>query len=107
MSKHIKKLGGEYVLSMAATLVLVAGAIHDPDAGPAGTERARRVLEQVLAIARTEKFEQLDILETMLAADVDGKRLLPVLDALVKCVGAARVARIVQQGLSEARGDAS
>lgn len=105
MKRHVKKHGDEYLLSPAATLTLIACAVHDPEAGPAGTARARRTIDQVVAVARVEKFEQLDILETMLAAEVDGKRLLPVFDALVKCVGAWRVTQIVRQVLAEARGD--
>ena len=104
MNKHFKKHGDEYLLSPAATLTQIARAIHAPDAGPAGTARSRRAIEQVIAAARAEKFEQLDILETLLAADVDGKRLLPVFDALVKCVGSWRVTQIVQQALADAQG---
>jgi len=102
MKAHITKHDGEYVLSLAATLVVVADAIHSPDAGAEGKIRAARVIEQVMAAARAAKFEQADILETMLAAHAHATRLIPVFDALVARVGSQKVVEIIQQGLASA-----
>jgi len=107
MKAHFTKRGGEYLLSLAATLVVVADAIHSPDAGADGKARAARVIEQVMAAARAAKFEQADILETMLAARAHATRLIPVFDALVGRVGSQKVVEIIQQGLASARAQSS
>lgn len=102
MKAHFTKRGGEYLLSLAATLVVVADAIHSPDAGADGKVRAARVIDQVMAAARAAKFEQADILETMLAARAHATRLIPIFDALVARVGSQKVVDIIQQGLASA-----
>lgn len=103
MKAHFTKRGGEYLLSLAATLVLVADAIYSPDAGADGKARAARVIEKVMTAARAVKFEQVDILETMLADRAHASRLIPVFDALVTRVGSQQVVEIIQQGLASAR----
>ena len=102
MNVHFTKRGGEYLLSLAATLVMVADAIHSPDAGADGKVRAARVIDQVMAAARVAKFEQADILETMLAARAHAARLIPIFDALVARVGSHKVVDIIKQGLASA-----
>ncbi|MEW6023568.1 MAG: hypothetical protein AB1807_15675 [Pseudomonadota bacterium] len=102
MKAHFTKRGGEYLLSLAATLVVVADAIHSPDSGAEGKVRAACVIDQVMAAARAAKFEQADILETMLAARAHATRLIPVFDALVGRVGSQKVVEIIQQGLASA-----
>jgi len=100
MREHFKENGGEYLLSPAATLVLIADAIHSPDAGPAGKVRAKRVIDEVIAAARVAMFERTDILETMLSIRTDPARLLPIFDELVAHVNSWVIVEIVQRGLS-------
>jgi hypothetical protein len=105
MREHFKKNGGEYLLSPAATLVLIADAIHSPDAGPAGKIRAKRVIDEVMAAARVTMFKQVDILETMLSSRTDPARLLPLFEDVVKHVNSWVVAEIVQRGLASIQAD--
>jgi hypothetical protein len=100
MKQHFRKHDDEYLLSPAAALVMVADAIHSPDAGLAGKARAKQVLDDALAAARCAKFEQVDILETLLASRAHVTRLLPIFDALVKCVGSSLVASLMQRALN-------
>lgn len=99
MSQHVTKRGDDYLLSMPATLAVIADAVHDPDAGAAGKVQARRVLDDVIAAARTTKFEQVDILETLLSVRTPVARLLPVFESLVGRVGAEAIVAIIQRGL--------
>ena len=108
MKEHVKEKDGELLLSMAATLVVIAEAIRSPDAGADGKVRARRVIEEVMAAGRAEKFAQTDILETMLASGAEAPRLLQMCDDLVRCVGAAVVVAIIQKQLGAIpRGDSA
>jgi hypothetical protein len=100
MTKHFQEAGGEYLLSAAATLTLIADAIHSPDAGPAGKVRAKRVIDEVMAAARATRFGQADILETMLSTRTDPVRLLPLFEEVVKHVNSWVIAEIVQRGLA-------
>ncbi|MDM5178486.1 hypothetical protein PO883_14910 [Massilia sp. DJPM01] len=101
MKKHFQKHGDEYLLSPAATLMMVADAIHCPDAATQGKARARRVLNATMAAARAAKFEQADILETMLLSGANAARVLPVCDALVTRLGAQAVIDIIRNGLGD------
>ncbi|MFB9242393.1 hypothetical protein IV454_16220 [Massilia antarctica] len=108
MKTHFQKHGDEYLLSPAATLMMVADAIHCPDAAPQGKARASRVLNATMAAARAAKFEQADILETMLLSGADAARVLPMCDALVQRLGPRVVIDIIRNGLSDVRqGDGS
>jgi len=99
VKEHFKEKDGEFLLSMAATLVVIAEAIRSPDAGADGKARAQRVIDEVMAAGRTARFEQTEILETMLASGAEAARLLRMCDDLVRCVGAAVVIAIIQRQL--------
>lgn len=101
MRKHFQKHGDEYLLSPAATLFMVADAINCPDAGPQGKVRASRVLNATMEAARAARFEQADILETMLLSGADAARVLPMCDALVQRLGADVVIKIIRSGLDD------
>lgn len=108
MKEHFKDKSGEFLLSMAATLVVIAEAIRSPDAGADGKARAQRVIDEVMAAGRAARFEQTDILETLLASGAEASRLLRMCDDLVRCVGATVVAAIIRKQLDAApRGGAS
>jgi hypothetical protein len=108
VKEHFKEKDGEFLLSMAATLVVIAEAIRSPDSGADGKVRARRVIEEVMAAGRAEMFAQADILETMLASGAETPRLLRMCDDLVRCVGAAAVVTIIQKQLGAIpRGDSA
>ncbi|ATQ78308.1 hypothetical protein CR152_30200 [Massilia violaceinigra] len=61
-----------------------------------------------MAAARAARFEQADILETMLLSGADAARVLPMCDALVQRLGAEVVIKIIRIGLDDVSpGDAS
>lgn len=103
MNKHIRPDEDGFDFSMAASLALIADAIHSPDAGTDGKARSRSVVSEVIAAGRAERFVQIDILETMVSSGADAARLLPLFDALVMRVGTHVVAGIIQKGLLAAR----
>jgi hypothetical protein len=82
--------------------VLVADAITSLDTTAEGKARAQMVIDKVFAAARAAKFEQTDILETMLMSGAHVARRLQLCDALVKRVGSNAILSIVRQSLSSA-----
>ena len=99
MKEHFKEKDGEFLLSMAASLVVIADATRSPDAGADGKVRAQRVINEVMAAGRAARFEQTDILETLLAAGAETPRLLRMCDDLVRCIGPAVVVAIIRSQL--------
>jgi hypothetical protein len=108
MKKHVKEVGHGFELSMAVTLTVIAEAINSPDASANGQARAGRVLGEVIAAGRAERFEQIDILETMVSTGAEVTRMFPLFDALVMRVGVPAVADIIRKELQAVpRGGAS
>lgn len=108
MSKHFVQDGDHYLLSPAAVLVMTSDAIRSADTTVAGKERSMRVISQVMEVARRMKFEQADILETMLLFGGEPARLLPMCDALVQHIGGWAVVAIVKRiAASDAAGGAA
>lgn len=106
MSKHFIQKGDEYLLSPAAVLVMTSDAIRSSDTSSAGKERSLSIITQVMAVARRMRFEQADVLETMLLFGADPTRLLPLCDALVQRIGGWAVVAIVRRvANSGAEGD--
>lgn len=102
MNKHIKEVGDGFELSMAAALTVIAEAINSPDASAYGQARARRVISEVIAAGRAGRFEQIDILETMVSTSVEATRMFPMFDALVRRVGVHAAADIIKKELRAA-----
>lgn len=108
MNKPVKDVGHGFDLSMAAALTVIAEAINSPDASANGQARARRVVSEVIAAGRVERFEQIDILETMVSTGAEGTRMFPMFDALVMRIGVHAVADIIRKELQAVpRGGAS
>jgi hypothetical protein len=82
-----KKRGEEYLFTPAAVLVMASDAIHSRDTGLAGKIRGKLIVEEVIAAARAAKFEQADVLETLLLSGAPGTRLLPICRALTARIG--------------------
>lgn len=108
MSKHVSEFEDGYLLSPAATLAVIADATINDSANQIGQARARRVIEDVMVAAREAKFEQVDILDTMVSTGTSAARLLPFFDSLVKRVGAERIVNILQRAVASiSKGDAA
>jgi hypothetical protein len=82
-----KKSGDDYLFSPAAVLVLASDAIHSRDTDLSGKIRGKLIVEEVMSAARAAKFEQADILETMLLSGAPGAKLLPLCRALTARIG--------------------
>lgn len=87
INDHFKPHGDEYLVSLAGTLSMCGDALHSRDTSIAGKERARRVVNEVLAVGREKKFPQIDVLETMLLRPSNARRRLMVCDRFIKHVG--------------------
>ncbi|KMN37002.1 hypothetical protein VI26_04720 [Chromobacterium sp. LK1] len=96
---------GGYLLSMPATLLLLAGLMHDhSDGTPEGRDRARRILEATIALFRAHQYPRTEYLETWLMSEqVNTRRAFPLLVEACAAVGNQAVTEIIQRGLSEIR----
>ncbi len=65
---------GGYLVSPPGVLLLCAQAIHDPDAGAVGRERAQRLVTNMLNAARAAGYAGTDVAETVLTGDYPAKR---------------------------------
>jgi hypothetical protein len=96
-----KTNGDDYLLSPAAVLALASDAIHSRDTGLAGKIRGKLIVEEVIAAAREARFEQVDIVETMLLSGAPPSRLLPLCRALTARIGGEEfVAALHRAGLN-------
>ncbi|UTH72504.1 hypothetical protein [Chromobacterium sp. IIBBL 290-4] len=93
---------GEVQLSLPAMLLITAGFLDDEDNSPATISKAKGVIEDFVALMRSNHYPQAEYLETMLLCGPrDARRLLPALDKAVNAVGQHTVAAMIERRMQE------